>query len=61
MLHSPVPERPPGTSRSTSATISPNILRYLALVADRYGVDLRPLLKEVGLDETVMRSAARWS
>ncbi|WAU83027.1 AraC family transcriptional regulator ligand-binding domain-containing protein [Streptomyces sp. Qhu-G9] len=58
MSHSPAPERSPGTSRSTSATISPNILRYLALVADEYDVDLRPLLNEVGLDETVMRSAA---
>ena len=58
MPHSPLPEHPPGTIRSTSATIAPNILRYLALVADQYGVDLRPLLSEVGLDETVMRSAA---
>jgi AraC-like DNA-binding protein len=47
----------PGTSRSTSATIQPNILRYLTTVADAQGVDLRPLLRQVGLDETVMRSA----
>ncbi|MFD5858349.1 AraC family transcriptional regulator [Streptomyces chartreusis] len=49
---------PPGTSRSTSATIQPNILRYLVTVTDERGIDLRPLLKQVGLDETVMRSAA---
>lgn len=48
----------PGTSRSTSATIQPNILRCLVVVADERGVDLRPLLKQMGLDETVMRSAA---
>ena len=48
----------PGTSRSTSATIPPNILRYLVLVADGYGVDLQPLLTRVGLDEAVLRSAA---
>jgi AraC-like DNA-binding protein len=58
MPSSPVPEGFPGTSRSTSATISPNILRYLALVAGQYDVDLQPLLNEVGLDRTVMRSAA---
>jgi len=52
------PASSPGTSRSTSATIQPNILRYLVSVADERGVDLRPLLKQVGLDETVMRSAA---
>ncbi|MDO0916704.1 AraC family transcriptional regulator [Streptomyces sp. DT2A-34] len=48
----------PGTSRSTSATIQPNILRYLSAVVEEHGVDLRPLLEQVGLDETVMRSAA---
>ncbi|MFC9504355.1 AraC family transcriptional regulator ligand-binding domain-containing protein [Streptomyces sp. NPDC057002] len=48
----------PGTSRSTSATIPPNILRYLALVADECGVDLEPELAGVGLEESVMRSAA---
>ncbi|KUN82743.1 oxidoreductase [Streptomyces griseoruber] len=48
----------PGTSRSTSATIQPNILRYLALVSDAYDVHLQPLLTDVGLDEAVMRSAA---
>ena len=42
------PADPPGTSRSTSATIQPNILRYLVVVAAEHGVDLRPLLKQVG-------------
>ena len=45
-----------GTSRSTSATIQPNILRYLLLVAKERGVDLRPALAEVGLDEMALRS-----
>jgi AraC-like DNA-binding protein len=54
----PGPADSPGTSRSTSATIQPNILRYLVLVADERGVDLRPLFQQVGLDESVMRSAA---
>jgi AraC-like DNA-binding protein len=54
----PSPASPPGTSHSTSATIPPTILRYLALVADEYGVDLQPLLAHVGLDEAVMRSTA---
>jgi AraC-like DNA-binding protein len=58
MSHAPGPANPPGTSRSTSATIQPNILRYLVTVADERGIDLRPLLVQVGLDETVMRSAA---
>ena len=49
---------PSGTSRSTSATIQPNILRYLVAVADERGVNLQPLLKQMGLDETLMRSAA---
>ncbi|MEU1183159.1 AraC family transcriptional regulator ligand-binding domain-containing protein [Streptomyces sp. NPDC005820] len=53
-----VPDGTPGTSRSTSATIPPNILRYLALVADEYGVDLRPELTRLGLDRSVMGSAA---
>ncbi|WP_184502987.1 AraC family transcriptional regulator [Streptomyces botrytidirepellens] len=57
MPRHPFPDNPPGTSRSTSATIPPNILRYLALVADGYGVDLDSELSRVGLDETVMRSA----
>src|SRR3954471_23539792 len=52
------PARSWETSRSTSATIQPNILRYLTVIADGQGVDLRPLLKQVGLDEAVMRSAA---
>ncbi|WP_060893804.1 AraC family transcriptional regulator ligand-binding domain-containing protein [Streptomyces europaeiscabiei] len=53
-----------GTSRSTSATIQPNILHYLAYlaylasVAEERGVDLRHVLEQVGLDETVMCSAA---
>ncbi|WP_030323665.1 AraC family transcriptional regulator [Streptomyces sp. NRRL B-3229] len=58
MSLAPDPASPPGTSRSTSATIQPNILRHLVAVADARGIDLRPLLKQVGLDETVMRSAA---
>jgi AraC-like DNA-binding protein len=58
MSLAPGPADPPGTSRSTSATIQPNILRYLVVVADEHGVELRPLLKQMGLDETVMRSAA---
>ncbi len=58
MSVAPGPADPPGTSRSTSATIQPNIMRYLVLVADERGVDLHPLLKQMGLDETVMRSAA---
>ncbi|MFI2635432.1 AraC family transcriptional regulator [Streptomyces collinus] len=58
MSLAPDPTNPPGTSRSTSATIQPNILRCLVTVADERGIDLRPLLKQVGLDETVMRSAA---
>ncbi|MEU0641211.1 AraC family transcriptional regulator [Streptomyces umbrinus] len=49
---------PAGTSRSTSATIQPNILRYLTSVAFERGVDLRPHLEQVGLSETLMRSAA---
>jgi AraC-like DNA-binding protein len=58
MPRQPAADDTPGTSRSTSATIPPNILRYLALVADGYGVDLQSELTRVGLDETVMRSAA---
>ncbi|GLP70304.1 transcriptional regulator [Streptomyces sp. TUS-ST3] len=54
----PDPAKPPGTSRSTSATIQPNILWYLVAVADERGLDLRPQLEQVGLDETVMRSGA---
>lgn len=46
-----------GTSRSTSATIQPNILRYLVLVAEDRGIDLGPALERVGLDELAMRSA----
>jgi AraC-like DNA-binding protein len=58
MSLTPGPADPPGTSRSTSATIQPNILRCLVVVADERGIDLRPVLKQVGLDETIMRSAA---
>lgn len=49
---------PPGadTSRSTSATIHPNILRYFLLVANERRVDLQPALAEVGLDEVALRS-----
>ncbi|GAA3848126.1 AraC family transcriptional regulator SphR [Streptomyces coacervatus] len=58
MSLAPDPANSPGTSRSTSATIQPNILWYLVTVADERGIDLRPELEQVGLDETVMRSAA---
>ncbi|WP_340374422.1 AraC family transcriptional regulator ligand-binding domain-containing protein [Streptomyces sp. SS7] len=58
MPDAPAPATSPSTSRSTSATIAPNILRYLVRVADAYGVDLQPLLTRVGLDPTVMGSAA---
>ncbi|MET9405038.1 AraC family transcriptional regulator [Streptomyces sp. NPDC002935] len=58
MSLAPDPANSPGTSRSTSATIQPNILSYLVTVTDERGNDLRPLLEQVGLDETVMRSAA---
>lgn len=58
MSLTPGPADPPGTSRSTSATIQPNILRCLVGVAHERGIDLRPVLKQVGLDETIMRSAA---
>ncbi|MGW4774805.1 AraC family transcriptional regulator [Nocardia sp. NPDC004278] len=47
-----------GTNRSTSATVPPTILRYLAVTAIEDGVDLRPLLANVGLDESVLRSPA---
>ncbi|WP_327312642.1 AraC family transcriptional regulator [Streptomyces sp. NBC_01235] len=57
MPDAPAPVTSPGTSRSTSATIAPNILRYLARVAHEYSVDLQPLLTRAGLDPTVMRSA----
>ena len=50
--------RDSGTTRSTSATISPNILRYLREITEEYGVDLQPELDQVGLTETLMRSAA---
>jgi AraC-like DNA-binding protein len=52
------PENHSGTTRSTSATISPNILRYLSQVTREHGVDLQPELARVGLTETLMRSAA---
>lgn len=45
------------TSRSTSATISPNILRYLTAVTGELGADLRPALARVGLDEQLLQSA----
>jgi len=46
-----------GTGRTTSATIAPNILRYLVQIADRQGVDLRPVLATVGLDDILLRSS----
>jgi len=49
---------PPTTSRSTSATIRPTILRYLVAVAGERGVDLEPLLGAVGLDGDVLQSAS---
>lgn len=58
MSDSPAPAQSPGTSRSTSATIPPNILRCLAPVTGTYGIDLRPELSRVGLDEATMHSAA---
>ncbi|WP_035849932.1 AraC family transcriptional regulator [Kitasatospora azatica] len=58
MPDTPGPASPPGTSRSTSATIPPNILRSLSMVAAEDGIDLRPELARVGLEEAVMRSAA---
>jgi len=48
----------PGTNRSTSATIPPNILRSLAVLADEDGTDLEPLLADSGLDESMLRSPA---
>ncbi|MFJ5999932.1 AraC family transcriptional regulator [Streptomyces sp. NPDC092370] len=57
MPDSPAPAQP-GTSRSTSATIPPNILRCLIPVTEEYGVDLWPELNRVGLDEAMMCSAA---
>jgi AraC-like DNA-binding protein len=51
------PELSSGTSRSTSATIQPNILRYLTVVARQRGVDLAPAFAQVGLDEAMMASA----
>ncbi|MFJ4671536.1 AraC family transcriptional regulator [Kitasatospora purpeofusca] len=45
-----------GTSRSTSATIRPSILRYLAVVARERGIDLQPDLTAVGLDTAVLQS-----
>jgi AraC-like DNA-binding protein len=44
------------TSRSTSATIPPIILRYLIAVAGEVDADLRPALAQVGLDETMLGS-----
>src|SRR5262245_4837574 len=57
MPEDPGPAHPAGTSRSTSATVPPNILRSLAVVTqDR--IDLRPVLAGVGLSEDLLRSAA---
>lgn len=57
MPEAPDPTYIPGTSRSTSATIPPNILRSLAAVAEDRGVDLRPVLGCVGLSEELLSSA----
>ncbi|WP_338889271.1 AraC family transcriptional regulator [Rhodococcus sovatensis] len=48
------PEDRSGISRSTSATIPPSILRYLALVLERRGFDLQPALDAVGLTSSVL-------
>jgi len=58
MPDAPAPVTSPGTNRSTSATIAPNILRYLGRGAGESGVDLQPLLTRAGLDPAVMGSAA---
>ncbi|WP_354644480.1 AraC family transcriptional regulator [Kitasatospora camelliae] len=46
----------PGTHRSTSATIRPSILWYLAAVVGERGVDLGPALTSAGLDQAVLES-----
>ncbi|MGW3011055.1 AraC family transcriptional regulator [Streptomyces sp. NPDC001219] len=51
------PQGAPGTSRSTSATIQPSILRHLLVVCDARGVDLRPALTSVGLAPDLLQSA----
>ncbi|MFD3505126.1 hypothetical protein [Streptomyces sp. NPDC058678] len=58
MPHDHVATPRPRTSRSTSATIPPNILRYPAAVADSHGAGLQPELARVGPNETVTRSTA---
>lgn len=58
MSDSPAAVEFAGTSRSTSATVPPTILRYLAAIAAEDGIDLRPLLAGVGLDESMLRSPA---
>lgn len=58
MTDAPVVAEVSGTSRSTSATVAPTILRAVAVVAAEDGVDLGPLLASVGLDESMMRSPA---
>lgn len=60
-MSDPLPGTPaavetPGTSRSTSATIPPNILRSLAVIAAEDGIGLQPLLADSGLDESMVRS-----
>jgi AraC-like DNA-binding protein len=45
-----------GTSRSTSATIQPSVLRYLLAVAEQRNIDLGPALAEMGLDPGVLQS-----
>lgn len=56
MSDAPAAPQPVGTSRSTSATVPPIILRSLALVTAADGLDLRPLLADVGLDDSLMSS-----
>src|SRR2546423_5393580 len=48
----------PGTNRSTSATIPPNILRALAGIAAEEGIGLGSLLAGSGLEESMLRSPA---
>jgi AraC-like DNA-binding protein len=47
---------PVGVTQSTSAAISPAVLRTLSAVAARNGVDLKPVLASVGLHEDLMSS-----
>ncbi|MGW3960686.1 AraC family transcriptional regulator [Amycolatopsis sp. NPDC005003] len=58
MSDTPVAAEFAGSSRSTSATVPPNILRALAVTAGQDGVDLHPLFASVGLDESLLSSPA---